>query len=163
MTVDRLRYARHLMADQSRSIADICRDDDMPSKPAVPLPACRRHPQGSQQPAAGSARRLGGGRWMIVGSSGPRPAHWQLWDGELPPGAAAREATWRHCPPFPRPNRPVLDDVAELAPRRGAPRAHRKTVQCLPRRSKSRTLQQGAPVLPLEALTVPVTCAGQPH
>ena len=32
MTVDKLRYARHLMADRSRSIPDICRElDDMPS------------------------------------------------------------------------------------------------------------------------------------
>ena len=32
MTVDKLRYARHLMADQSRSIPDICRElDDMSS------------------------------------------------------------------------------------------------------------------------------------
>ena len=32
MTVDKLRYARHLMADQARSISDICRElDDMPS------------------------------------------------------------------------------------------------------------------------------------
>ena len=32
MTVDKLRYARHLMADQARSIPDICRElDDMPS------------------------------------------------------------------------------------------------------------------------------------
>ena len=32
MTVDKLRKARHLMADQSRSIPDICRElDDMPS------------------------------------------------------------------------------------------------------------------------------------
>ena len=32
MTVDKLRYARHLMVDQTRSIPDICRElDDMPS------------------------------------------------------------------------------------------------------------------------------------
>ena len=32
MTVDKLRYAPHLMADRSRSIPDICRElDDMPS------------------------------------------------------------------------------------------------------------------------------------
>ena len=32
MTVDKLRYARHLMADQSRSVPDICRElDDMPT------------------------------------------------------------------------------------------------------------------------------------
>ena len=32
MTVDKLRYARHLMADRTRSIPDICRElDDMPS------------------------------------------------------------------------------------------------------------------------------------
>ena len=32
MTVDKLRYARHLMADRSRSIPDVCRElDDMPS------------------------------------------------------------------------------------------------------------------------------------
>ena len=30
MTVDKLRYARHLMADRTRSIPDICRElDDM--------------------------------------------------------------------------------------------------------------------------------------
>ena len=32
MSVDKLRYARHLMADRTRSIPDICRElDDMPS------------------------------------------------------------------------------------------------------------------------------------
>ena len=32
MTVDKLRYARHLMADRTRAIPDICRElDDMPS------------------------------------------------------------------------------------------------------------------------------------
>ena len=32
MTADKLRYARHLMADRTRTIPDICRElDDMPS------------------------------------------------------------------------------------------------------------------------------------
>ena len=32
MTIEKLRYARHLMADRSRSTPDICRElDDMPS------------------------------------------------------------------------------------------------------------------------------------
>jgi hypothetical protein len=32
MTVDRLRYAQHLMADQARSISQICRElGDMPA------------------------------------------------------------------------------------------------------------------------------------
>ena len=50
MTAYKLRYARHLMADRTRAIPDLCRNlDNNAEQHAVSLPACRRHPQGIRQ------------------------------------------------------------------------------------------------------------------
>ena len=56
MTPEKLRYAQNLMADRTRSIPDILpRARRHPLEHALPLPLCRRNPQGSR-PAA--ARRM---------------------------------------------------------------------------------------------------------
>ena len=52
MTVDKLRYAQHLMADRSRSIpSHLSRARRYPEQHPLPLPACRRLAQGARAKA----------------------------------------------------------------------------------------------------------------